>query len=297
MSKSAFGVEHPTLISKRRKENRDITGSTIAGAGGTAAGVGLLGGGIPGVKSNADTIKNLHSGSAAQRIGAAMSSGRGGVFGYRTDAHVKALKRFENDVNYYKDKPATRPEMFMRGRTAGKIAPEKQIIRHMKTGRRASNALLVGGLGATAYGVKRVKDKKKIAKSQSDTDRYHGAMLGVGSAGAVSGFGLKRILSSQGKKWAQRADANAAQANKLVPNLSPTMSTDDAFEDGKRVFSGKNKKIAEEAGRLRGHATQQRYFSRVYRSTGKIAGKAGMASAGVAGVGAGGVLLSQRNKR
>ena len=67
MSTSAFGVEHPTLISKRRKENRDITGSTIAGAGGTAAGVGLLGGGIPGVKSNADTIKNLHSGSAAQR--------------------------------------------------------------------------------------------------------------------------------------------------------------------------------------------------------------------------------------
>jgi hypothetical protein len=285
----------PFEINKRRDKNHDATGSALAGAGSVTAATGLVGGGIPGFKSDSDTIKNLRQGSWKQRTGAAMSSGRGGVFGYRVDAHQGAKDRFENDEKYFRDKPAGRTDSFMRGRTAGKIKPEADIIRHLKLGRRLSNAALVGGVAATAAGVKHAENKK-VSKSEDDVKRYHGALLGAGGTASVISIGGEKILRRQGKKWSDREAGSLRDAAKIVPNLKPHMSDNEARSNAK-TFAGKSKAKAEEAGRLRGAAAQERYFAHVYNHTAKMAHRARYPALAAAAVGAGGLLAASKKDK
>jgi hypothetical protein len=298
--RSAFGVDHGSTLSKRdkrkRSENKNVTGSALVGGGSVVSGVGLLGGGIPGVKSDSSTIANMREGSRMQRIGAAMSSGRGGIFGYRTDAHVKALNRFAEDDKWGAQTKPNRNDGFMRGRQAGKSQPEVEVIRHMKNGRKISNAALIGGAGVTAYGAHKLK-RSDVKKSDTDTDRFHGALLGGGAtAGGVSILADK-ILTGQSKKWRKLSDLNLAEAQRLVPNLKPEMSSWDAHRDGKKVFAGKSKKVVEEAGRYRGHATQQNYFSNVYAKNAKAARKFRNPALATSAVGGAGLALTRKKDK
>lgn len=302
MSASAFGVEHPSVeVSKRRKENKDITGSALTAGGSVATGAGLLGGGIPGIKSNSEVIDRIRDPKKpwAQRVGATLASARGGIFGYRTDAHQKAKNRFEADHNLYKDKPATRFQMYQRGRTAGKISPETQVIRHLKTGRKISNAVLGAGLATTAYGVKTLKDadENKIKKSQSDTDRFHAALLGGGATLGGGSAVANKVLLGQEKRWKTRQAQSMSGAARAVPNLKD-VSSDDINADPNKYFAGKSKQKAYEAGVKRGHATQQKYFANVYGKTAKVARKLRGPSLAAATVGGTGLVLSRKqNKR
>lgn len=302
MSASAFGVEHsPTEVSKRRKENKDITGSALTAGGSVATGAGLLGGGIPGIKSNSEVIDRIRDPKKpwAQRVGATLASARGGIFGYRTDAHQKAKNRFEADHNLYKDKPATRFQMYQRGRTAGKISPETQVIRHLKTGRKISNVMLGAGIASTAYGVKTLKDsdQNKIKKSQSDTDRFHAALLGGGATLGGGSVVANKVLLGQQKRWKDRYNQSMKEAAGVVPRLKDA-ATPDVEADPNNYFAGKSKQKAYEAGIKRGHATQQKYFASVYGKTAKVARKLRGPSLATAAVGGTGLLLSRKqNKR
>lgn len=298
MSVSAFGVEH-TVISKRRQDNKDASGSAVAAGGGVTTGLGLLGGGIPGIKSNSDVIRNMREPKAPwrQRIGAAAASGRGGIFGYRTDAHQKALNRLRNDYNYYKGKPATRQQMYMRGREAGKIKPEIDVIRHLKRGRLASNALLGAGIATTAYGLNRANNPSKktvVKKTERDTERYHGALFGGGLTAAGTADITSRVLTGQKKRWNAKKEASLKDAERVIPRMTAGSPSNDIKDNPNHFFAGKSKKAAYDAGVHRGHATQYKYFSNVYGKTARVARKLRNPSLAVAAVGGGGLLLTRK---
>jgi len=313
------------------KKDHTGSGSAIAGVGATTAGAGLLGGGIPGVKSNSSTIANIKQGSTAQRAGAAASSLRGGVFGYRTDAHKGFLQRQVNDDKYFRgaDPNPNRLDSFRRGVGSGKIQPEKDIIRHMKTGRRLSNAALVGGAGVAAYGVHRAKGSEKVKKREGDykgrdtAQGASGALLGAGGTVGAGGYGAARFMERQGRKWNASAAKDLDAAQKIIPNLKGHRTSDHRLQtpnsrvpatvpqvqtrrvtgghtkEGKeikpdpRLLAGKSKAQADAAGRLRGSAGQGQYFGAVYGKTAMYARKAAKPGMKVAGVGAAGLAADQ----
>lgn len=297
-------------MAETKQDRRKAQGGAIAGAGGTAAGIGLVGGGIPGFKSNSSTIGNIKQGGWAKRTGAAASSLRGGIFGYRTDAHKGFLRRQVADEKSHGGKPTTRVNHYHRGVGSGKIGPEEEIIRHMKLGRKASTAALVGGSAAAAYGVHR--SKEPVKKAQHRSDSYNAGLAAGGATAAGAGYGGAKLFERQGKKWAGRAATHLDQAEKIVPNLgghkvttSPRFAPNPrvpnarpkkshaAVTNDKKVLAGKSKVQAEAAGKLRGIADQESYFSGVYGKTAKLARKVPRVGLTVAGVGAGGLLASR----
>lgn len=283
-----------TELSKRepRRGRRDASGAAIAGAGGVTATAGLVGGGIPGFRSDSDTIANVRQGPWRQRTGAALSSGRGGIFGYRTDAHQGALNRFEAERAKHAGVETSRSNMFLRGRGNGKIKPEVDIIRHLKRGRRASHVALVGGAGITVFGAHRTQ-RAGVSKSTRDTERYHGALLGTGATAAAASIGGERALRYQGRKWSAREAGSRAAAAKIIPNMKPEVS-DGEVTRNKRILAGKSKLQAEAAGMHRGAAAQERYFASVYNGSAKIARRVRSPALATAAVGGGGLLLARR---
>lgn len=272
------------------RRDHAAAGAAVTSAGATTAGLGLVGGGVPGFKSDSDTIKNVRHGSWRQRTGAAFSSGRGGVFGYRADAHQGFLNRQLADEKGHGGKPTSRVNHYLRGQGTGKIKPEVDIIRDMKRGRAASTVALAGGAAATAYG--RHLSKTPVKKSQRDVDAYHGALLGGGSAGAGVAYGAQRTLNAQSNKWSARSAAKRDEAAKIIPKLRDKSGAE--VGNNPRLLAGKSKVQAEAAGRLRGDATQAQYFSRVYRNSARMARSGRNTALGVAAVGGGGLLLSHK---
>ena len=295
------------------QKNHSISGGLITGAGGATAAGGLVGGGIPGFKANADTIKDIKQGSWKKRTGAMLSSGRGGVFGYRTNAHQGAVQRMKDSTNHFKDKPASRAEMYQRGQEAGKIPAEEQIIGHMKLGRKASTAAMIGGAAATAYGVHRKNEGVQKALD-SRTDATNAALLGGGATAAGASYGGARMLEHQGRKWGARSGQSISEAHKIIPNLggpgvnplgnppnhrvpdigpakgSPSSSK--LKRDKGTILGGKSKLQAEAAGLHRGDAAQARYFAGVYGKTAKTIRHLHTPAMVAAGMGATGLLAS-----
>src|SRR4029077_20195805 len=112
------------------QRRRKIEGGALAGVGGTAAGVGLLGGGIPGLKADSEVTHNMKrvdketgaKNSWAKRTGASLASGRGGIFGWRTQAHQGFLEdKVADKAKNTGD--TTRVNMYHRGVDTGKIGP------------------------------------------------------------------------------------------------------------------------------------------------------------------------------
>lgn len=308
------------------QNRRKAESGAAIGAGGTAAGVGLIGGGIPGFKANSSTIENMKRtnkttgarNSWPKRAGATASSLRGGIFGWRTDAHKGFLRTQQNDEKHFAGKPANRADMYHRGVGSGKIGPEEKIIRHMKLGRRASGVALVGGTAAIAAGVHHAKGPKKPEVSKAErpqhrSDTANAALATGGAAAAGTSYGGARLLEREGRKWNAKAKVSYAESAKVIPNLKagkelhhpkltantrvgsvwPAQSNDKITNEHKRVLAGKSKVQAAEAGAHRGRALQEGYFGNVYGKTAKMVRKVPKPALAVAGVGASGLLASR----
>lgn len=286
---------------KKLDKNKAATGALIGG-GGTTAAVGALGGGVPGFKSKSSALEHVKHGTFVQRTGAAAASLRGGIFGYRTDAHRGFLQRQQADEKHFAGKPASRVDMFHRGVGSGKIKPEVDIIRHMKAGKKASGVALVGGGAALATGIHRAKHPEKVHKAQKRSDTVNtGLVAGGGTAAGVS-YGGARVMESQGRKWNAKAARGYDEAAKIVPNMQghktgrgrnprvgsvrAAVSDDTIAESHKKYLAGKSKVQVEAAGRLRGAAQQHGYFGHVYGKTANLARKVPRPALAVAGVGA-----------
>lgn len=303
------GADVRLVMKSTKEQRRNSSGAVIAGAGGTAAAGGLVGGGIPGVKSK--VLPHQAEGSRMQRGRATLASARGGIFGFRTDAHRGFLQQETDAAN--KSKPTTRVEHFVHGRGAGKIGPEKEIIRHLKVGRVGSNVALVGGAGAAAYGVHRMRNKK-VSKARKDTDRYFGTALGAGATAAAGSAGGAHLLEHEGRKWAKRSGDSVEGARKIIPRLGgtatngrspnprvpdvrPQVQTGKVIREPQKFLSGHSSAKAEAAGKLHGAAAQQRHFAGVYGHMGNQVRRIRNPALAVAAVGGGGLALSHRKRK
>ncbi len=318
------------------KKDHTASGSAIAGAGAITAGTGFVAGGVPGVKPDGNTVFNTKppqgTGLKRQvsRVTGKMPARKatpGGILGFRTDIHEGGTRHFQAQAARYasrKVQPGKEAShAYSHNYTEGKIAPERQVIRHMKGGRKVANLALVGGTAATAYGIRRAR--QKVEKAQRQSDKLHGAELGAGGAAAGAAFGGHKLLRHQEKTWANRARSGVTEAQKLVPGLgglksnqnmrqyqrhlarggtpenfpkttTPERDTADILRD-KKVFHGVHPKTAAKAGQLRGAAAQAEHFSHVYGNTAKVVGRLRAPASIVAGAGAAGLATSRMKSK
>lgn len=288
------------------RKDHSASGSALAGAGAVTAGTGFVAGGVPGAKSDVKPFVRPEPGIRGQAK--KTKAFPGGILGFRHNAHAGGIYGFKQKAteNAWKGGPKDSHEAFFHGRTEGKIAPEEQVLRHLKGGKKAAGATMAGGAALTALGVHRARSK--VSKADREKS-YHGALLGAGAATAGIGHGGAKLLAHQDKKWSAAAAHNVGQASKLIPGMAGPkvrrgrpISTEDLHAADTEVrrntktFKGVPSHVAQEAGRLRGAAIQQAHFADVYRDTGKMVGRLRGGGLVAAGAGAGGLALSRKNR-
>lgn len=325
---SAFGVEHGEFGKKDTRTRRNVEGSAIAGAGATGAGLGLLAGGIPGAKADSKPIFHLKPGIKGHLP--AVKAAPGGILGFRADVHQGGTAHFRAEEGRHAQQPVKdAKDAFYRGHNSGKIEPELKVMRGMAQGRGAANALLVGGAGATAYGLHR---RKSVSKSKHGSDSYNAALAGAGTTGAVAAHAVPKFLDAKKRNYEASASRNVDEAGKLVPSLAgrhgvkmnlkqqhkfkvknghegkefgdipwpkspnPIVSDGDIGRNPS-LLHGVSHETAAKVGALRGAATQDRHFAHVLGNTAK-ATRAFRAPAAVAGVaGLGGLAVNAHRKK
>lgn len=314
---SYWGVDHGVEVSKKAKH--DYSGAAT-GAGATVAGVGLVGGGIPIARPDSGRLHQAKT--ANSKVGATrhiVSGGRGGIFGYREDAHRKYLNQMNTDLRGWRAE--NKGKAFERGAMQGRVQAEKKVIRTMHGARIGSNVALGAGTALAAGGLYAHKRKQAVAKARKSDEFGSNALLGGGGTLAAAGFGGGKVMDSQGNKWARRAKTHLNEAHALnpkmggyerekepvkspfgrnratnVPKIHPSRSTQDIAGNWGDVFHGHSEANATKAGKLRGQATQERYFARVYGKQAQVARKAGKVGLGLAAAGVAGKSLEVKMK-
>lgn len=279
-----------------QKKDHVASGSAIAGAGAVTAGTGFVAGGVPGAKSNVSAVTDLKLGTKKPmqtakdlahhpRVARALP---GGILGFRHNAHAGGIYGFkqQSTKDAWKGPAKDSAEAFWRGRNEGKIAPEETILRHMKGAKQAAGVAMAGGAAATAYGIHRAR--QKVNKSQRASDKFNGALLGAGGAGAALSGGATHVLRGQERKWAGEASRSTNEAGKLVH------ATEHDITKTPKIIQGVHPDVAVKAGRLRGTATQGRHFAEIYGSTAKAVGRFRTPSLVAAAAGAGGLAMSRK---
>lgn len=302
-----------TVAKADRKKKRDYSGAAV-GTGTVVGATGLVGGGVPGARPDSGRLAQARGGkhTKTELTRHIVSGTRGGIFGYREDAHRRFLNNQNERLKNWK--PHNRGNAFERGRELGKTIPERTIIRHMKTGRTASNVALGGGAALVGGGLyMRKKNKQRVSKAKNDNYKFRSDAMIAGGATTAAGSAVgSAALDYQGKKWSKRSQTNVARAQKMVPktggyevietkrggvrnirrsrnrvpDVKPNRSTGDIIWNHKEALAGRSKKKAAKVGQLRGIATQDRYFASVYGNTARSVRRLGVGG-GLAVAGAG----------
>lgn len=313
-----------------RRKDRTASGAAITGAGAVTAGTGLVAGGVPGAKADFSSVFRMKpsSGTGVKRAVTTVTGKApvaralpGGILGFRQSAHRGGLAGFSQMRDSAK-KTKSAHEAFFQGRNAGKIAPEEKVLSHMSRARGGAAAALIGGTAVTAYGVHR--SKTPVRKSQRSSERYNGALAGVGAGGLAVSAGGTKALRGQQRHWEKAATKSVDEAGKLVPNIAgregkrlnlkqmhqhkiknpgqpfpKTMYpkvTDSQIKRDPKIMAGVKPSTARRAGELRGAAAQQRHFAEVYGNTAKVVGRFRAPSAIVGAAGVGGLMAARRKK-
>jgi hypothetical protein len=235
---------------KAARRDHTASDAAITAAGATTTGIGLVGGGIPGVRGSDALLEGTIHARGVRGAAAHVAAARGGIFGSRAVTHAGYQRKFSGDERYYRAKPANRAQMYERGKTAGKVEPEARIIRHLKRGRAGSVAATLGGAALTGYGVHRLRSSA-VRKDRRGSQQYFGALTGAGlTAGTAAHVGSK-VLGRQAKKWGEEYQRTTRESRKLV-------------KDPRNLERKVTRSTAYEAGHLRGAAGQAGHFAREY---------------------------------
>jgi hypothetical protein len=331
---SAFGVDHGG-ISKAddTPTKRNRRGSALVGAGAVTAGTGLAAGGVPGGKSDFTSVLSPKPGkgkgprkyaSLAWRNKNMARAAPGGILGFRHHAHAGGTVGFEQKAAQHAKTGARTPEQhFSHARNAAKIAPEYKVMHGMMAGKKAANALLVGGVGAVGYGLAE-RRKHSVSKGRRESDTYNAGLVGAAGTGAVVSTGGSKFLNRKGNKYERAAGAKMDQAHRLAPQiggrktvnwpehkqlrfmhknpgkplpktLEPEVSDYDIVRHKK--LQGVPHETARKVGALRGAAVQEAHFAHVLHNTARVTGKFRTPTAVAAAVGAGGLAASAHRKK
>lgn len=284
-------------LAEVRKRNDRKKNEYARGIGGATATAGLIAGGIPGETSDSSKFDMHDIRRAHRRPKAALTSLKGGILGYRIDAHQAHLDHLRDEETKYKGKPTEIYNHFSRGVGDGGIGPEKKIIGHLKRGRIAANAALIGGTGAVLVANRNLNKPKSRVSKAAKKQRYNAQVAGGATlaAGSVAGGSL---LDRQGNKWAKRAADSYDEAKKIIPEMGgwtnarsdhrvrhvkPQLSDDYIRDNHASTLAGHTVEDVEAAGKHRGAAAKARYFATTYGSNAKYIRRIGV-PVGVAGM-------------
>ncbi len=294
-----------------KRERSDYSGAAV-GTGTALAAGGLVGGGVPGARPDSGRLAHIPKGSKTEATRHLVSATRGGIFGYREDAHRSFLNRATKDLRGWRVPHGDTGNAFERGMTQGKAHPEKTIVRQLHRARTGSNVVLGGGLALAAGGVlanRRGQPNRRRPVRKRDKDYKSNALIAGGATAALGGGIGGEVLEHQGNKWTRQAAHHLREAQKINPNLGgyerqttrqrkllgpthanvPDMqahrSTAHIVGDAWDTQRGQSHAQATAAGKHRGAATQSRYFARVYGRQARVARRAGAGGALIAGLG------------
>lgn len=291
----------------KSREKRDYSGAAV-GTGTVLGTAGLVGGGVPGARPESGRIAHVKRGTKYEASRHLVSATRGGIFGYRADAHQSFLNRQNADELAHGGKKTTRVNHYLRGQGTGKIAPEKKIIEHMRAARVGSNYALAGGAVLTAAGIQAHRRRQGVGKAAKRDDFRSDALIAGGATTALGAGAGSLALDREGRKWSRHAAASLEEAQRLnpktggydtkrgrhrVPDVVPKRGSSAIVRD-KKVLLGRSSKATEAVGRARGAAAQHRYFAGVYGSSARLARKIGVGGAVVGAAGLGGKYLQGR---
>lgn len=310
-------IQREIRKSVRSDENYD----RAKGVGATVAGAGLVAGGVPGETSDSSKFELRDIKRAHRKPKAAISSLRGGIFGYRADAHQRELDRATAEHASYAEHPKDQYWELKRGGAKGVIESEKKMIGQLKNARKVSNVALVGGTGTVlaANAMRNTNAHKKIKINKSDISkakkkrRYQAQVAGGAALTAGSVVGARQ-LDKEGTKWATKAAENLDAAKKIapgtggwtnarsshrVPHVKPDLTDEHVFsgENYNRVFSPEHtKEETAEVGRLRALSAKQRYWANTYGGNAKNVRRYGV-PLGVAGMALGAKGVQRKTDR
>lgn len=294
---SAFGVEHGEFGKRDNSARQNAQGSAIEGGGAVVGGTGLIAGGVPKGKSDSTAWKRAQDAKKAgaplhRRLATTSKITPGGILGFRQHAHGGGIWDFKSkDTAAEWSGPAkTHKDAFFRGYNKGKIGPEEEVIRGLKTARTGANAALVGGAAAIAYG----HHKKKIAKSRR-SDSINATAAGLGGTTAVVTHAVPKFLDSKQRKYTEMAAHETEQADKLVPGMRGQRTG--AAKRSPHLLHNASKEAVGVAGELRGAAAQHEHFADVFRTTSKGTKAFRNPAAAVGAVGVGGLAISAHRKK
>jgi hypothetical protein len=267
LAESLYPVSKASRDDSRRRKNIAV------GAGGGSIALGLAGGGIPGMHADRIAVDMERAKGVKQKVRTGGRVFRAGIFGGRHNAHDTAMK-FTDEMNPNSHAGRGKYKLFRRAGVQGVRGAEKQVLGHLRIGQHGSNALLIGGAGAVAYGATR--RNKKVEKA--DRRDVREAVGGLGAGTAVGSLGIGTVLNRQGKKWLSEAERDYAEAQHLTPRMGGSKTTHTKLGSPKtvraemklkdvtpRMLRGVSRADAARAGALRGRAGQAAYFGRQYK--------------------------------
>jgi hypothetical protein len=332
------------MTAKKKRDWQTPTGAAVAGAGGVTTVGGLAAGGIPRAKVDSIALRHVtenekikHAETKPKKvkefvrnIPKSRKGWQGGMGGFRQSAHYIVESSEAGKVHEAAKTPVSEMshmKAFRHGEAAGKIPPERVIMRQMTGLRRGGHKALAGGLALTAGGValahhgkkkhelnKRdahpalTRAKQKLTPSDRQVEGASGAAIGVGGATAGGLYAGKKIFRSQERKWEGKARHSTKEAAKIEPGLGSGMYREYEKLHGKLIpeknaskavregFHGKGPEAAEAAGKLYGASKQEAYFGRVHHVHAKLAGKGIKPALAVAGVGAAGLAATEGHR-
>lgn len=262
-----YGVSKAARDDSRRRKN------IAAGAGGGAVALGLAGGGIPGAHASRIAVDLERAKGVRQKVNTGRKVFAAGIFGGRHNAHDTAMK-FTDEMNPNTHAGRGKYKLFRRAGVKGVVGAEKQVLGHLRIGQRGSNALLLGGAGAVAYGATR--RNKKVEKADKRDVRE--AVGGLGAGTAAGALGIGTVLNRQGKKWLGESVRDFEEARHLTPRMGgakvtrtklgslKTVRAETKMKDATpAMLRGVSSRDAARAAELRGRAGQAAYFGRQYK--------------------------------
>lgn len=302
----------------------------MVGAGTVAAGTGLLAGGVPGVKEpDALNIWNIRGkvrgtplikpadhrnvesrfsrSNLAHNAKILAPQPRAGILGFRAAAHQAFIDDSKNKKH---------GNAYVKGMRAGKLESEEKIVRGMRTARRATYPLTIGGIGLAAAG----RHRQRVGKAASDrAKRWGGEAVGAGLTTAAVGHGVPEVLDRYSRRYADSAKAHTVAAQRLAPHFGGLKTTPAKISDFGVMTHPARQTIYPErtdrelaadksadrirtaatratVGRHRGIAAQERHFVEVFDSTSRAVRRARGPGLALAGAGAAGLLGARQRK-
>lgn len=270
----------------------------LAGAGGTAAGLGTFASGIPGLKPKPGKPK--------------IKDRLAGEFNWRDVGHAENQRQLAERAHNQKMNNGKRIDDFQFARRGGQSAAEVPMVRELKRGAKVGRAGQVAGLGMLGVGAAGMAaNSRKLRRqgyaqdpSQDPKDKRSvrsGAGLMGGAAMGGTGYWARR----KGKKWNATADRKLGEAEALTPGLQREsgLKTGQVMNRNTNVawnpLERASRRNTVKSGAAHGYAKQARYFGNTYKKMGiglMAAGAAAAAAPAMSGAGWAGDKMKQRDR-